>query len=807
MNKKYTAVTGLCLSLIAVVSTEGQAAEIHTRTNLNPVWRFQVSDASQDCSAADFDDSKWDIVSLPHSLELFNASLAGFKEHGRGVGWYRRELTVPTDWRGRKLFLEFRGAMEATELWVNGKKAGEYAVSGYDSFDFDITPFVKPGTNMIAVRVNNQVHPEIPPDGQEADYILFGGLYRDVFLHVTDPVHLTFPWEATQAGVRITLPEVSREQAVVQAEATVRNESSQPCKCVLVTELQDRDGKVVATMHESQDIPPGKEGVFTEKSQPVSNPHLWSPDNPYLYKVVTTVREGDHELDRAETPLGIRWVKFDKKEGFFLNGQHLKLVGANVHETWPFIGGAVPDGLHRRDAEQMKAMGVNWVRLSHYPQDPEFLNALDELGLMALEEPPTWMNPGPGKWMDNLEASERSMIRRDRNHPSIIIWNTSINHHPGDPRLIQAAIDEDPTRDRGQDTVGLPMTFQLGVVYGDGSLGIEHTGHTFPAQRGARAMTYRIPGKPKDSVGVDINREYDQVERHWEQVNAAYVKEDNAGLAVWCMYDYNTFHNANEPGMVWHGVCDLFRIPKFSYWWHVSELTSKPMAYVVRVEGTNAAVFSNCEEVRLWQDTGNGYEEVGKQKPDVEFTDPGGVEVKYALNHPPYHFLVSARAKALKAEGLIAGATKVTNEWRQFGSPVALTLEADRTAITADGADLSRIIVTAVDTNGVPVDNCNASVNFKIDGLGQLIGENPLKLRAGKMIILAQSGFVPGEITISAASFGLRSAETKVQMQPVGPDVDMPKDFAVKQPTKRFLAATPMPGARPLATAKAASNP
>jgi beta-galactosidase len=150
-------------------------------------------------------------------------------------------------------------------------------------------------------------------------------------------------------------------------------------------------------------------------------------------------------------------VKFDKEKGFFLNGQHLKLVGVNCHQSWPFIGDAVPDGLHRRDAKQIKDMGANWVRLSHYPYDPDFLDALDELGLMALEEPPTWAERGDAQWMTNLESSFRSMIRRDHNHPSIIVWSPCINHESTNAALDNAAIEEDPTRNRSWDTVPIPI--------------------------------------------------------------------------------------------------------------------------------------------------------------------------------------------------------------------------------------------------------------------------------------------------------------------------------------------------------------
>ena len=787
MQMKNRVVCGMVMGVLAIGALTSAMAESRLQINIDPVWRFQFGEPVGEPFATNYDDSKWDIVSLPHSLELFPASLAGFAEHGRNVGWYRRELQVPAGWQDKKLFLEFQGAMQTTAVWVNGQKAGDYAVSGYDSFDFDITPYVKAGKNVIAVRVDDRVNPDIPPDGKWLDYVLFGGLYRDVFLHVTNPMHLTFPWEAHGAGVRLTLPEVTATQAVVQAESAVRNESAQARNCTLVTEIRDREGKVVQSMTDEHEIPAGSVTNFIERSGNIADPHLWSPDDPYLYQISTIVREGDREVDRRQTALGIRWVKFDRRKGFFLNGQHVKLVGANVHQTWPFIGNAVPDGLHRRDAEQLKAMGVNWVRLSHYPQDPDFLDALDELGLMALEEPPTWEARGNGQWMTNLVASFRSMVRRDRNHPSIIIWGACINHHPADRQLVKAAIEEDSTRDRGMDTVPTPMNFWPSGISGDGALAVEHTGHTYPAPRGSRQGTFQVNSFGKNNVYNPANREYDQVRHQWEQVNAAYLKEDNAGLAVWCMYDYNTLRNVNEPGIVWHGVCDLFRIPKFSYWWHMSELTSQPMTYVVRINDTNAAVFSNCEKVRLWAGTGHSYKEVATQSPDADFVTLANKQIAYALHHPPFHFAVPAEATALKAEGLIGGTVKATNEWRQCGPPVALTLEADRPTITADGADLSRIIVTAIDAKGTPVDTCDASVTFAVKGLGQLIGENPVKLRAGKMIILAQSAFVPGMMTITAKTKGLRSANVTVKTAPVPPGVDMPTDLPAKQPTRRII--------------------
>jgi beta-galactosidase len=217
------------------------AGESRQVININPAWRFWLGEPAGEPFRPEFDDSQWDLVSLPHTMEVFPADLAGFSERGRNLGWYRRTINVPADWLRKKVFLHFQGAMQTTRLWINGTYVGEYAVSGYDSFHFEITPHLKPGPNLIAVRVDNTVNPDIPPDGQWMDFILFGGLYRDVNLVVTDPMYITFPWEARQAGVRLTLPEASAAGAVIQAESTVRNASPGPRACTVATEVRDRD--------------------------------------------------------------------------------------------------------------------------------------------------------------------------------------------------------------------------------------------------------------------------------------------------------------------------------------------------------------------------------------------------------------------------------------------------------------------------------------------------------------------------------------------------------------------------------------
>jgi beta-galactosidase len=755
------------------------------RHSLNTGWQVRSEDPGAEGWQRTLAGSGWDWVSLPHSEGLFDVNLRNFGREGRRVTWYRRSLVVKPEWAGKKLFLEFQGAMQDTTVWVNGEEVGRYAVSGYDPFHFDISQAARAGTNVVAVRVDNRPNRELPPDGTSTDYILFGGLNRDVVLHVTDPVHITFAWEAREAGVRLTLPRVSAAEARLRVECTVGNDSGRGRGCQLDTEVLDQEGRRVSGARSEAELAAGGRHTFVQEPPPWRRPRLWSPADPYRYRVVTRVLEGERELDRWETPLGVRWVRFDRERGFFLNGERLKLVGANRHQSWPFIGNAVPDGLHRLDARMLKAMGVNWVRLAHYPHDPDFLEALDELGLLALGEPATWMDEGPGRWTEHLEASFRRMIRRDRNRACIVVWGTAINHQGAHPALVRAAQEEDPTRDRAQDTVATPMDFRLGEVTGGGALSLEHTGHTFPAARGSREWATRVSGT--DVVLRGAHREYDQARRHWEQLDAAYRTADNAGVAVWCFADYNTFHNTDEPGLVWHGVVDLFRLPKLSYWWHQSELGAAPMVWVVRVASTEAVVFSNCEQVRLWADSGEGLREVGVRRPERDYQTLTGKDVRYALRHPPVRFGIPAGVRGLKAEGLMGRTIRARHEWREPGVAVAVRVEADPGELQADGADLSRLVVCVVDEHGTVVETARERVKVSVEGLGQLVGENPVRLRAGQGMILVQSGYVPGVLRVEAQAGGLGSGSAQIRMRALPPGMDLPPDLPVRQPTQRVM--------------------
>ncbi|MFC1499107.1 NPCBM/NEW2 domain-containing protein [Verrucomicrobiota bacterium] len=752
-------VLSVCIVLVSLASWSN--AELPRQLNLNPVWKFHLGEVNvEDATSQTYNDKKWEIVSVPHTLKEVSLNLDNNPDarmqppsqhtFHRYIGWYRKNLVIDKIDPDKKHFLLFEAAMQTTELWVNAQRIGKYEVSGYDSFHFDITDALKTGNNLIAVKVDNTMNENTPPDGikKKKDFVLFGGLYRDVYLITTSRLYVDFPWTARDSGIRITFPKVSENASVVKVDTTVKNETGKSALCEIKTDIKNKDGHIVSTVSSQLKIEKDSSTTTSQTLPEIAKAKLWSPSSPYLYTAETTIMSEGKKMDFLTTRFGIRTFKFTKDKGFFLNGKHLKLIGSNRHQSWPYIGNAVPNSLHRKDAEMMKACGLNWVRLSHYPHDPAFLDACDELGLMALEEGPSWMGGNRG-WGDNLVKSFRSMIRRDRNHPSIIVWNACLNHSGPSGPLVKACKEED-YRPAAAEFPKTPMDFKHMQISGDGALTLEHTGHTYPRYRG------EMRGK--------ISGDWELAKRHWDHINQVYLKADNSGSATWCMFDYNTFVNNTEPNMVWHGICDLQRFPKYTYYWHTSELTEEPMAYVVKYSDTGVSVFSNGDEVELYQDTGSGLTRVGRQKPDEGFV----------LNHPPFSFTVDKNAVEIKAIAYRNGKKAAEHIWKKPGKAIALKVEMDRKTIVADGSDCARVMISALDKQGV-VDPDFAGMFFlDIDGPGRIVGGRRHFLRKGKYAVLVKSYYEPGTITIKAKSQNAKTGAAQIRTIPIEGDVYLP---------------------------------
>ena len=726
--------------------------------------------------AATFNDQGWTTVNLPHTFQ--NLSVLSTSYY-RGIGCYRKHFTLGAEQTGRKVLLYFEGAMTVTQVWINGTALPLHK-GGFTPFCFDISQYCTfdGSDNVVSVRIDNKLQGDIPPekaDGGYVDFVLFGGLYRDVKLIITDPVYIPdaiHDWSnnfAAPGGQFITFPAVTAASATVGVDTWVKNTTPAAVSCRLATTLVDDRGEIIQSDESTVAVAAGAIVKATQTLN-VANPRLWYPWQPVLYTLFTVVYNGAAPVDMYKTKIGIRKLEWTKTTGVFCNGQPFKLIGLNRHQAWPFVGGAAPNVQQRRDAALLKDAGCNFIRCSHYPQDPAFYDACDSLGILLWVEVPTWQGNTASytqTWRDNLVRFCRTMIKSARNHPSAAIWAAGPNeaslNTAFDKILNDAAHAEDPTRPTtmARNYNANPNTYD---IYGGnwftnlpasnpdpatlGFLNAEHTGHTYETARNATEPTL-----------------IEHAARHENMVHLGRQQAWIHGSLGWCAFDY---YNGDGAAIKAHGVMDIMHIPKFAYYFYKSQSggdnyngSKHPMVFIANyyMAGSplDRKVFTNCEQVKLYRNNTL----VGTMSPDT---------VADKCAHPSITFAnIAFETGELRADGLIGGQVVASCTTRTPGVAARIALFADPNTIEANGSDFSRVIAQVVDANGTVLPTATNSISFTINAAGTLIGANPAAATAGQTIALAQAKRSEGVITVSATSGSLSAGSVSITVKPMPP--------------------------------------
>jgi len=742
-------------------------------------------------AARDFDDHTWRMVDLPHdwAVELpfdgRGSGSHGYKALGRNfpensVGWYRKSFTIPKSDLGRKISVEFDGVFRDSIVWVNGFYLGRES-SGYTSFSYDLTDYLNyGGNNVIAVRVDASL--------EEGWFYEGAGIYRHVWLAKTAPLHVAH-W-----GTFVTTG-VENNSAAVTARATIANEGTNNAVFVIGQTILDADGKSIAgSKTKKLSLKPGTRGDFTNVLA-VSSPKLWSPETPCLYKLITTVVSGGAEMDRYETPFGIRTIRFDADKGFFLNGKRVELKGTCNHQDHAGVGVAVPDELNAWRVVQLKKMGSNAIRTSHNPPTPELLDACDRLGMMIMDENRAYgINP---EQLGQLE----SMMRRDRNHPCVVIWSLGneewvIESHPEGMRVTQTmqtfAQALDPTR---RFTVAISGGWEWGSSISIDVMGFNYYTHGVTPETGNDHYHAKFPQKPCvasedgstfSTRGIYVKDEacqhltaYDENKPNWgglaeESWSHYAVRPYVAGLFTWTGFDYR----GEETPFWWpaissqFGILDTCGFPKDNFYYYQSWYVDRPVLHVfphwnwAGREGQPINVWcdSNCEEVELFL---NG-RSLGRK------TMKTNSHLAWAVNYAP---------GTLLARGYKNGRQIITGQVETTGAPASVQLTPHKSTIAADGEDVSIITVQANDAQGRPVPTASSEIAFEIAGPGRIIGVGngdpsshepdqyvaggwKRSLFNGLAQVIVRSAGQPGEITLTAASKDLSPAVLKIRANP-----------------------------------------
>lgn len=761
--------------------------------SMNLAWRFQKGSVEGTPFAMDFDDSDWQVVSVPHGLEYLPAEASGCVNY-QGIAWYRKRFTLDNRLKGKQLFIHFEAIMGKSEVYVNDKSVKKQ-YGGYLPVIIDVTNLLKWGEeNVIAVKTDNSDDPTYPVGKPQnlLDFTYFGGIYRDCWLIAHNDVFITnsnFEDEIAGGGLFVSYADVSEKSAVVNLKAHIRNTSEGNQRIAVVFELKKKSGELVKRTSETISVPKGK-ASYAVCSMNVGTPSLWSPDSPYLYDLDVKVQDNKGRvIDGYRQQVGIRNIEFKQTDGLWINGKRYegKIMGTNRHQDFAVLGNALPNSMQWRDAKKLRDAGLKVVR-THYVIDPAFMDACDELGLFALVEVPGWQfwNKEP-VFGERVYSDIRNMIRIHRNHASLFFWEPVLNetHYPDE--FAKNALDI--CREE------YPYPYSIAAC-DDGASGDQYYSLLLrPIESKLRTdKTYFIREWGDNVDDWNAQNSDSRVARGWGEVpmllqaehyaNPAYGKEfpilcyeticnkpdQIVGACFWHSFDHQRGYHADP---FYGGIMDAFRQPKASYYMFMAQRSTKksdliadngPMVYLAHeitpFSPKDVTVYSNCEEVRLTVFEG-GKQFVYKKDPNRR-----GMPFPIITFENAYHFMEwKAMARAGKhedtyflAEGLIGGKVVATHKRYPSGQAdrISLRLDNEGIGLKADGSDVVTVIAEVVDKRGTVKRLNNSVIRFDIEGEGRLLGDastgnNPCEVIWGAAPVLVQSTTKSGKIKVIAS--------------------------------------------------------
>ena len=725
---------------------------------INRNWRFR-SDVTEGFQAREFDDSGFERVTIPHTNKRLPWHSFDEKSY-EFVSAYRRRFKLPRQARGKHVFVDFEGAMTASTVWINGQRLGEYK-GGYTPFSFELTPHLDwDGDNVLAVALDSTERPDIPPFGYEIDYLTFGGIYREVCLRVVPGTFIENIF-ARPKDVLSGNPSLDVDCFIQHLDASRENHSVQ-------VELRDGDRTLAKSVQRVASSAPGTEpAATTVHLDNLGSIKLWELARPSLYTVrVRLLRDGD-VTDEDSRTVGFREAQFTD-HGFEINGKVVKLRGLDRHQTFPFVGQAMPARVQRRDADILrKNLKCNIVRTSHYPQSRHFLDRCDEVGLLVLEEIPGWQHIGDEAWKAISVDNVRRMIRRDWNRPSIILWGVRINESKDDhdfyTRTNALAHSLDPTRQTGgirhfQESEFLEDVFTMN----DFGFPLKPPNH--PRYLNTEFVGHTYPTKTIDNV----ERLREHTLRHARIHNQLASNPQYAGGIGWCAFDYNTHGDFGSGDRIcYHGVTDIFREPKPAAGFYKSqcdpaeEIVLEPAFHWARgdesVGFSTAVVCSNCDHLKFY---------IGEKLVEA---DPDRTEFGN-LPYPPFVVKFNElfhKWGDLRIEGYIKGTKVITRNLSGKGIDQKFAILPDDNNLVADGADTTRVVLRVSDEFGAIRPFADGAVKFDLVGPADLIGDNPFALIGGTGAVWIRAREHPGTVRLAATHPQLGRQEVTIEIAAV----------------------------------------
>ncbi|QDU90402.1 Beta-galactosidase [Pirellulimonas nuda] len=791
-------------SLALCLLTVAHAVAGDVRLLIDADWRFHLGD-DQGASASSFNDASWRRVNLPHdwSIELATDPEAPAGSAGgyfpTGIGWYRRQLEIPNAWRGQRVWLDFEGVYQNAEVWLNGVRVGQHAY-GYTPFRVELSDRLRAdGRNTLAVRVDNALQPS-------CRWYSGSGIYRHVWLAAAPSVHLK------QHSVHIQVDELSKDHATVSAVAEIENSTDQAISAHVRFQVTSPDNQLVGDQSQRAQVEADARRVV-KQALTIERPQHWSPENPALYRLKASIVNADVSTDEASTAFGIRTVQVDSERGLLLNGRPSKLYGGNVHHDNGPLGAAAFDRAETRRVEILKAAGFNSVRTSHNIPSTAFLDACDRLGVMVIDEPfDGWAKPKVkhdyGRlFAENWRSDLRSMVLRDRNHPSVVMWSIGNEmYERGDASAVTLAREMvrvirrlDPSRPVTAGVNGLGPKNWSGL---DPLLAeLDIAGYNYETSRFEQDRA-RIP----DRVMLSTESYPVDAAPSWRSLKRPYA----VGDFVWSAIDYlgeAGIGRAFPPGQEaqphwlgshypWHGgSCGDIDItgqrkPMSHFrnivWGRGEKLYAAVVAPALGGGDWNLSNWATPPTVASW--TWPGLEgrrlqvEVYSRWPAVRL-ELNGESIAEATSNAASGFRNVLPVGYAPGELAVIGLDRNGLERERIclattGAPSSIRLRPDRRTICADGQDLSFIRVDLCDSSGAPCPIADHSIRYEISGPGTIVGigsgdlaslesyvSNPRRAHQGQALVIVRSDKVPGEIVVHATAAGVTGGSANIHSE------------------------------------------
>ena len=790
--------------------------------NFNAGWRFHLGDITG-AEAVNYDDKAWEVVSTPHSVQLMPAEASGCRNY-QGIAWYRKHFTLPKETAGRDVILHFEAIMGKQTIYVNGREVMKHE-GGYLPITLNLTALGYTAGNdiIVAIKADNSDDKTYPPGKKQMtlDFAYHGGIYRDVWLIAKSKVAITDAVEENKVaggGIFVHYDNISDKRADVYVNTEVRNNDNRP-RTVTVEQALSAPAQSVAVSQQQTkvNLKPGETRTVTQHFT-VKNPQLWSPETPCLYNLTTRIREGKQSLDGGITKIGIRSFEFvrtddaqGRKPGFYLNGQRYhQLVGANRHQDFAYVGNALPNSQQWRDAKRLRDAGFTIIRTAHYPQDPSFMDACDELGLFIIVATPGWQYWNKDKgWDEKVHQNTRSIIRRDRNHPCVLMWEPILNEtrYPEEFALqaLQITKDEYPYPYRpvaAADVHSAGVKDHYDVVYG--WPGDDFKSDGLPAGDPAKirqCIFTREFGELVDDwyAHNNLNRasrswgERPQLVQALSLLNSTNELYKTTGQFIggcqWHPFDHQRGYH---PDPYWGGIYDAFRQPKTAQNMFKARLTSVAVEPIVAIahemtqfSERDVTIFSNCDSVRLTMYDGEHC-----------WTEP--VTNGKSVFHDAWDFFEARNWSYTKrnwqnvkmaAEGIVGGKVVCRDERMPSRRSTKLRLRVDEMGrqLVADGSDFIVVVCEVTDDLGHVRRLAKENIRFTVEGEGEIIGDasicaNPRAVEWGSAPILVRSTRQAGKIKIKAeVQFPGTHAPAPAQLEIESIPYNLPMCFEAKE--------------------------